>query len=342
MIEDTDEFDPPQEVGPRTPLVGTVLLAWMASGAAIGLSVGLTAQLTGVDAGLTSSIGLVCIALMSIAGVAALQVERSLARSRPAVLSRNGQHERPLHAGLYAIPLALALPAIGVLVVVGSVAMSSLLPALIFGTGGFVLGWGARRIVSSHALTAALEAIEVGDLAEARRRLQQIEAGWLATRSGRTSARLNLGMLALSQGDLDRAAAYYLTIEGGSGRAFAQAGLALVRVLQQRLEEAEHAVLQAMNSPGSHVVQGQLDTVRLLLLMRQEDDESARGLGDQLLNADAGELFLGLLALLRLRTDDWAGAQQLIDPHTRRALEESGWGQVIPEITELLAQPGLV
>ncbi|MEZ4317831.1 MAG: hypothetical protein R3F61_10015 [Myxococcota bacterium] len=339
--EPTDEFAPPRETSGRATMVGTVVLAWMLSGATIGLAIGLTAQLTGVDPRLTNPVGIGTIALMTAAGVVAIQVERSLAKSRPTVLSAVGQRERPLHAALFAIPLALATPAVLALIVVGSVAMDSLAPALFFGMGGFTLGWAARRVASSHGLTAALEALEVGDTAEAQRLLEGLEAGWLTTRNSRTAARLNLGMLALSAGDLDRASRYYRDVHGGPAETFARAGLALVYTLQDRLDEAEAAVLDAMGGSALHAVQGQIDTVRLLLVMRREDDTAARTFGEQVLAADAGELFLGLLALLRLRTGDEPGARDLCDATTRGALEESGWRTVIPEIAELLAEPAL-
>jgi hypothetical protein len=336
--DDTDAFAPPTEAPTRASASGTVILAWMMSGGALGLAVGLTAQLIGVDDRLTTPLGFGAIALMTVLGVIALQVERAQSRNRPAVLSKNGRHERPLHAALYAIPLLLAVPALLVLVVVGSVATDSLVPALIFGTGGFGLGWAARRVASSHTLTAALEAMEIGDLDEARRLLQRLEGGWVSTRAGRTSARLNLGMLALSEGELDRASTYYRTIASGPGRTYAQAGLALVHVLQGRLQDAEDAVLEAMSGPGAHGVQGQLDTVRLLLVMRRDGDDTARSMGEQLLAADAGELFRGLLALLRFRAGEPNAARELADPHTVHALDESGWSAVIPEIDELLAR----
>ncbi|MCB9674260.1 MAG: hypothetical protein H6737_04035 [Alphaproteobacteria bacterium] len=336
MHDDTDAFAPPSEAPARTPLAGTVLLAWMMSGGVIGLAAGLTSQVLGFDPRVATPLGIGSIAAMTIAGGIALQVERARAKHRPAVLSERGRHERPLHAALFAIPMAFAVPALVALVVVGSVATSSLVPAVLFGTGGFGLGWAARRVASSHTLTAALEALETGDTARARELLQRLEVGWMSTRAGRTTARLNLGMLALSEGDLDGAARYYETIASEPGRSFARAGLALVRVLQDRLEEAEAAVLDAMGAEQAHGVQGQIDTVRLLLVLRKDGDQAARAMGEQLLTMEAGELFRGVLALLRRRAGDAAGAGELADAHTLQALEESGWAGVIPEISELL------
>jgi hypothetical protein len=339
-----DAFAPPlaEDQPVRTPASGAVLLAWMMSGGAMGVAVGLTAQLLGTATALAMPAGLACIATMTIGGLVALGVERRLSRNRPAVLARSGRHERPLHAALYAVPLALAIPPMLVLVVVGSVATSSLVPAMVFGIGGFGLGWAARRLASSHTLTSALEALEIGDVRRAHDLLTRLEAGWISTRSGRVTARLNLGMLALSQGELEKAALYYEGIDSGPGRTFALAGLALVRVLQDRLEEAEHAMHAAMEGSAVHLVQGQLDTVRLLLLMRTEDDATARHTGEQLLTAESGELFLGLLGLLRLRSGDTPGARALVHHHTRDALATSGWSDVIPEIDELLREPALL
>lgn len=337
----TEPFEPPVERATRPALAGTVVLAWMMAGAAVGMAGGLTAQMVGMPPSVASGLGIGLTALTTLAGVIAFWVERGLSKSRPALLDGHGRMSRPLHGALFALPILIAGPALLTLIIVGSVATQSLVPALIFGVGGFGLGWAARRVASAHTLTAALEALEAGDILDAKARLHRLDAGWGATRSGRTMARLNLGMLALGEGDLDRAASFYGQVETGAGSAFARAGLALVRVLQDRLDEAEIVLLEAMNGPGSTVIQGQVDAVRLLLLMRR-NDPAAKPMAEQLLTEESGELFRGLLALLRVQNGDSAGAQSLMDRNTSQALEESGWREVIPEIAELFAEPALV
>ena len=94
MHDDTDAFAPPSEAPARTPLAGTVLLAWMMSGGVIGLAAGLTSQVLGFDPRVATPLGIGSIAAMTIAGGIALQVERARAKHRPAVLSERGRHER--------------------------------------------------------------------------------------------------------------------------------------------------------------------------------------------------------------------------------------------------------
>ncbi|MCB9668493.1 MAG: hypothetical protein H6736_02845 [Alphaproteobacteria bacterium] len=320
----------------RSPL-GGVLLAWMISGAVLGVAAGLTAQLTGQ--GTSQVLPALCLAGMTTLGLVAWTIDRRLAEARPAVLDARGHLGRPPHALVYAIPLLAAAPALLVLVVVGSVGMKSFLPALVFGVGGFGLGWAARRLVSSHRLTEALQALEAGEVAVARERLEALESGWISTRRGRTTARLNLGMLALGEGDLERAGRWYLTVDDALGQTFARAGLALVRVLEDRLDEAERVLHEALASPGSSGVQGQLDAVRLLLTLRQEGPEAAAELGVSLEEPHSGELFRGLLALALLRAGRPQDAARVADPALLAVLDDSGWRAVIPEIAELLAEP---
>lgn len=335
-------FDPPaEEEATRSRHTGSVLLAWMASGAAIGMGLGTTVQLVrpdGMDAGqVATAMALGFPAVMLVAGWVALRVERSLAASRPAVPDARGELSRPLHVGLWAVPLGLALPALGLSVIVVSLATRSWLPAVLFGVGALGLGWGARRLLASHRLTRALEDLERGDIRSARAGLEALERGWVSTRNLRVAARLNLGLLDLADGELERAAGWYARVSGGPGAPLASAGLALVRVLQGRHADAEATLLQAMSDPRASLAQGQIDAVRVLLVLRTEGPSAARLLGDQLHHGDAGALLNGVLARARHADGDLAGARELLDPHTVDALESGGWAAVIPELAVTLA-----
>lgn len=336
----TSAFDPPAAaVDEELSALPLVLLSWAVAGCVFGAALGLTAQLVGSGAALALPGLVVVVALL--AGAASWVVERSFAQGRPAVPDTRGRLRRPPHAAITAGPLLLAVPGAMALVVVGSIAMQSLVPAVIFGLGGFALGWTSRRLISAHRLTEALQALEVGDEVEARRVLEGLETGWLSTRTGRVTARLNLGMLALGRGDLGAAGRWYEQVDASAGRAFARAGLAMVRVLEGRLDEAERHVLEALASPASDAVQPQLDAVRVLIVLREEGASAAVRLASSLHGEAAGDLFLGVYAAACLRADELGRARDLLDDSLRSSLEESGWASVVPEVAELLADPDL-
>lgn len=322
--------------------LGGVLLTWLMSGAAIGMALGITAQLTNPDARLGPWSLATALSAGAIVGMAALgglawTAERRHAAGRRAISDARGNLHRPPHVALYGIPMALAVPALLGLVVVVSVAVDSLVPAGLFGSGALALAWGARRLLSAHRLTSALEALEDGDPADARRRLAAVERSWLSTANARVTARLNLGLVALGDGELDAAARWYERVPEGPAAVFARAGLALVRVLQGRPEDAERALDQALSDPHAARAQDQLDAVRLLLVLRREGADAARSLGERLHQADSGELFDALLAHLRWDAGDRDGARSLVDPVE---LEASGWAELIPEVGALLSAFG--
>lgn len=332
-------FEPPEHADDEPSALPGVLLAWMVAGTVLGCAVGLTFQLTEIPGALPGALG----TLFGTTGLGALawSLERRWSCARPAILDARGRLQKPPHALLYALPIALSVPGLLTLVVVSTVAMDSALPALVFGIGGFGLGWACRRLLSTHRLTEALQALEEGDAARGRALLESLEGGWLSTRRGRTTARLNLGMLALGEGDLARAGRWYGRADAPEGRVFAQAGLALVRLLEDRLDEAEAVLMEALACPGSETVQGQLDLVRLLLVFRQDGAEAARRLGRSLEGPEAGELFIGVLAAAHLLCGDLDGARSRVDARQRSILEQSGWARLVPEIDALLTHPAL-
>jgi hypothetical protein len=325
-----------------TQAVGGVVLAWMVAGAAIGVAVGLTTQVTGQDLGgrispsdLGAALGIGCTFGMAALGALALRAERGWAADRPAVADSHGDAVRPVHVGLYALPMALAAPALLTLVVVASVAADSLAPAGVFGLGGVGMAWGAVRLLSAHRLRAALEALEDGDERGATQRLTALQSSWWSTRATRATARLNLGLLALAAGDAGAAITWWDAVPSGPGAPFARAGTAMARVLQGRLDDADAAVLTAMSDPRAHVAQGWIDAVRLLLVVRREGVDAGRSFGEQLLHGDAGELYLGLLASLRLQAGDRAAAQELVDDDLLDGLDAGGWTRAVPELALL-------
>lgn len=337
-----DPFAPPAGGDPERAPTGsatTVILVWMICGTLVGLTLALTAQLTGSANPLASSLALGPIALGAVGGWLAFHLDRQVARDRPSLLDANGRSSRPVHALVYLLPMLVCAPTLVWLVMVVSVAMTSLRVGLLFGVGGFALGWAARRIVAQQALAEALQLLELGETALAKRQLVSIVDGYWATRGSRCNAHLNLGLVALTQGDLDRAVHHYRAVGTGVGGTFANAGLALVYALQDRVVDAETTLHAALTGPGATAVQGQTDTVRLLLTLREHGPRAARQLGDNLLTLEAGSLFRGLLAYAKLQEGDEEGARKLTDVETRSSLEDS-WRTVVPEIAELAVAIG--
>lgn len=331
MIEDA--FAPPAELPRPAPGHATrVVATWMICGALVGLALGLTALITGAAEGVAAATAVAAIVASGVLGSVAYRLERLRAATRPMLIDHQGRPSRPVHAWVYLLPLVLALPAIPWLVMLVTVAMTSLAAGLLFGAGGFALGWAARRVLARQALTEALGMLELGEIEAAERKLEAIAYGHWATAGSRGAAHLNLGLVALTTGELEEARTHYEAVRTGPGAGFAKAGLALVHALEDRVEMAEDAILDALSTGTS--VQSQTDTVRLLLTLRANGAEAARDLGESLLTLDAGELFRGLLAYARLQTGDEAGAYALADAATREGLEHS-WRRVVPEIAEL-------
>lgn len=327
-----DAFAPPAEI-PAPPGNATrVLLTWMVCGALIGVTLGITGLVTGAAEGAALIATLASIVGGGMLGLLVYQLERLWTRDRPALIDHRGRSYRPVHALVYLLPIALCVPAIPWLVIVATVAMTSHTVGLLFGTGGFALGWAARRLVARQALAEALQLMELGQIEAAERKLEGIAYGLWSTRGSRGAAHLNLGLVALTCGELDEARKHYEAVRTGAGAGFAQAGLALVHALEDRVEMAEDALLAAIATGTG--VQGQTDTVRLLLTLREHGASAARDLGESLLTLEAGELFRGLLAYARLQTGDETGARALADAETREGLEHT-WRRVVPEIAEL-------
>lgn len=307
-------FEPPREP-PSEPLPASggtrVLLIWAACGACIGASLGLTLQLVRGLAGGTAIFGIAGVLVGGLTGAVALQIERRQAASRPAVLGPAGNRSRPLHGLLFVLPAMAAVPFTLWFGVIGSVAAEELVPAFAFGMLALALTWGALRAWGRHQLTRALQALELGQAMEARRQLEALEGNVFATWGARLSARINLGALALEEGRLDDAARWFASVRTGAWSGYAAAGLALVHVLQGRLEPAEEALRAALASSTARAVQAQIDAARLLLVLRQEGEDAARALGEQLLDDQAAGLFRAVLAALRHKAGDLSGAADL-------------------------------
>lgn len=303
-----------------------VLGSWGMAGASAGSAVGGVMQAVQGVEGASSAFGTAGIAVGAGLGALALIAERKASEARPVLMDARGQPSRPLHGALFAVPVGVALPSLLVLGLVASLSLGSLVPLAAFGATAFAVAWAGLRVWSTHRFTTALEAVEEGDHALAHDRLASLADSWVASRSARGAARLNLGMIALQDG---RGADALAWIEGMSGTppAWAHAGRALALLLQQRPEEAEAALGAGLASDGARLVQEQLDAVRVLLIWRTEGPEAARLLGERLGGPAATPLHRAMLAALRPEPGS-------LDDEVQ-ALVASGLGRALPELAGL-------
>lgn len=328
-------FEPPSgapaqiEARASTTRWGTVVGTWGLSGAVVGTSVGVTLQLTGAQ-GAAIAAGGCGLVLGAMLGIGALLWDRSV--ERPALVDGRGATSRPLHGAVLGIPILLALPALLILVVVATVALGSVLPALTFGATALGVALAGQRVWSSHRLARALEALETGRSAEARHTLEILAERWWVSARARKTARLDLAMLALQEGQATEALGWLEGLEGGVAGAWASVGRALAHLLLDHPHERAEAHLKlALTGPGARAIQAQADAVRVLVVWRGRGADEAHRLAERLHGPGATPLHEALLAALRARSGDAFGAQAL-STEPVRALVASGLGQAIAEL----------
>ncbi len=326
----SEPFEPPSEGRRESQGAVAVVGIWALTGATAGTSLGITLQLTGqLDTG-GASLGIGCMAGFAVLGALAFKLERSWARSRPEVLDGRGRSSRPLHGALYAVPIVIAMPAVLWLMVAGSVGAGSIIPAMAFGVAAVGMAWAANRIWSTHRLTRALEALELGREEEATAVLRVLEASPLVSKKTRIVARLNLGTLALQQGRLSDAARWLAGIEAGQAGAHARAGMALIRILQGELDQARYLIAQAMSGRAARAVQAQTDAVRILIVLGEEGEAAALEFGERLLGQTSSGLHLALIGAMRQRAGRVEAAHELLTRAPAIGILQSGLAREIP------------
>ena len=309
---ESQPFAPPEEGRDDLSAGAVVVGIWAFAGASIGTATGATLEVLGMVSGV-ASIGILTGGLSGFVGFFAFLLERRLSHQRPAVADSRGRMRRPMRGWIYGMPLFFLVAGLMVLVVIGSVRSASVIPGLLFLVAAVGLMWFGRPLLSSSRLTQALQAAESGDPESAVHQLEDLHKAWWATRSGRNHARLNLGFFALQRGALDEAASWYLLATTGASAGFSASGLALIRVLQGKFAEAESCLASAAGSRAGKALQGEIDGVRLLLILRKDGPEAARELGDRLTGPGMGSLFLGILAAAHRQTGDLEGATRVLD-----------------------------
>lgn len=331
-----EPFAPPAErVGKGDGLNGAVVAGtWAMAGASIGTAFAAALQAIGLVGSLVP-FGLVSAGIAGTLGVFAYRLERRHASSKRQLVDGRGRLVRPMSAWLLGFPVLLLAVGIGLLVMVAALRTGSWVPLamLVVAFGAMVAFF--RPLLAHRSLTRAVDALEDGDEKTGRARLEGINGAFWSPRGVREMAALNLGLMALGDGELDEASAWYENAGALRGRALAATGLALVRTLQERYDEADSLLATAGTYAEGRSAQVEIDGVRLLLTLRREGATEARAYGERLLTAGAGGLFMAVLAAARRQAGDAHGAAALLgDPSVDDTLRSS-IGHVIPELREL-------
>ncbi|MCO4746483.1 MAG: hypothetical protein KC912_16920 [Proteobacteria bacterium] len=296
---------------------------------ALGSAVGSVLVITGV-AGHIAVAALPLAALGAVAGLVAHQVEHARALTRTPVVDARGRSVQPLGTWLVAVPLLIGAVSLLALVVVGSVYSQS----RGIGAGFLLLSVGLaalfRPLYATSRLRGAIETASRGERAEAE--LTTLATAWWSPKSVRGQASLNLGLLALRNGDFDRAAQWYAMVQSGRAAGFAATGLALVFVGLERFEEAEGALRDAATSAAGRHVQGELDGVRLLLVLRRDGSADALDLAGRLHPPAPGALYTGALAAALMAAGREVEAMAMMEDGGTDALQASGLGHLLPEL----------
>jgi hypothetical protein len=155
--------------------------------------------------------------------------------------------------------------------------------------------------------------------------LESLVRGSLVSSGVRTTARLNLAQLALTDGDGEGALRWAEQVRGGTVGAWGAVVRALAHLLRgDPLEDAERALGEALASRHAGVVQAEADAVRVLLVWRRDGRDQARLLADSLYGPASSALHAALLHAAR--QERGPGGPEVA------AVRASGLGQAIPEL----------
>jgi hypothetical protein len=333
-----DAFAPATDAAPDASSA-FVPVSWALAGFAVAVTAGFGAALAGAAPWVppvAAGAGLVAGATL---GFALGRWERWSALNRPALVDAAGRRRRPVHPWVHLLPIALGAVALAVLGGLLGAATRSPWPPLSCAAlvlGGTVL---ARQLLAEHQLARGLEHAEAGEVLAGRAQLSALARARWVPRAIRGVAAANLGMLALSAGDLVEAARWFAGVERGQAGAWARTGRALLAVLDGDVAGGEALIAEVLTGPFARSIGPQADAVRLLLVLRRDGEATALRLGEQLLRPDATALFRGLLCELRLRAghpiDDG-----LLAATTLAQLRALGVASKLPELSRVLSLRG--
>jgi hypothetical protein len=333
----SEPFEPPSEpVHARDSEAALMpIVVWAMAGACIGVGAGFTADMMGWDnAAILFGFG----GMVTGGGVGWLahRIDRARAQARIAISDARGRRVRPIATWVLAAPLGLLVLGLLWLVVIGTIRAET--PWAGAASLGLTIGVASlfRPLWTRGALGRAVVAAESGFDDEATRLFSAIDRGILYPRKARAMARMNLGLLALRAGRLEEAAEMYSRVHHIKARPFACTGLALTQTLQGEFGEVGELLNEATRL-GGRATQGEVDGVRLLVVLRTEGPADAVALGTRLLAPGVGSLFLGVLTVAHHAVGDEVGARALVTDELRRGLQDSGLDVVVPEIGTVMA-----
>lgn len=311
------------------PSIPFAMAAWAPAFGVLGTALGTALQITG-NTDSVGTIALRCAALGLLVGALAGWADQRRALTRPPLADGRGRLRH--HGDAWVIVTPLVLSALGFLALVVLATVQSTSPLL---GGGFlaasILAVGFTRPVWTRMrLARAAEALAMGDRERARLAWGTLLKNPLCTRPGRIQAHLNLGLAELLNRDLDAAEHHYAQVHNGRAASFAQTGTALVRTLRGDYTRAEQAIAAA--STGTRSAQGEVDGVRLLLVLRRDGPAHAVVLGERLLSPQSGSLFLGTLAAAYRQVGRDADSQKVLDDGVASAIVASGLDYAVEEL----------
>lgn len=329
-----DAFRPPQSVAPRDGAnLGAVTVLWMLSWATVGAGIGAMMHRFGIT-GFVPPLALGLGTIGGMAGLIGYRTERAAARSRQGLVDGRGRLVHPMAPWVMGIPMFLVAAGLFCLVYVGT-ADRGWAPAAALGLVALAMALVLRPFWSSQSLSSAVALMEHGDNAGARRGFERLANALWVTGGARRLARLNLGLMSLREGALDDASRWYGAAGAGEGNALASTGLALVRVLEDRYEDAEKLLQDAGTSPDGRHAQTEIDAVALLLTLRKHGPAECVRQAERAWLPGQGSLFLAVLAAARARLGDADGARALLEEPAVQAALEHGFGDVVAELREL-------
>lgn len=275
------------------PSLIPVIAAWVPAMGVLGTAVGTLLQITG-SVGSVAPTALRAAGIGLVLGAVAGMVNQRRASRRPPLPDGRGVLRHHGDAWVLVAPLVIASVGFLGLVVLATVQASSALLGGGFLAASLMSAGFVRPVWTKMRLARAAEAMSVGDRGRARTAWLSLTRHVLCTRPGRIQAHINLGLSSVVNGDLDAATHHYSQVIRGQAAPFAQTGLALVRTLKGDYSEAEAALSAA--SSATRAVQGEVDGVRLLLVLRRDGPAAAVRLGESIRSPASGSLFLGILA----------------------------------------------
>lgn len=312
-----------------------VVIAWMVTGAVLGMGHSLTVRVTAFDEYGAARLAY-AILLGAVTGVLVHALERRWTRRYGVqLLDQRGNFVYPRHPVVFVLPAFIAIPGLLWLGVIGSLHTRSLLAAEAFGVSTLLVLVGLWRAWCTHRLTLALQYLTVNENVRGRRILEGLGTGVLVPARLKSIARLNVAQLALRGGELQQALALFQGVRGPKSRAAALVGSALTQALLGRYGAAEVSLRGLARLSGARDYQSQIDEIRLLVALRRDGEEAAFELGQRISSPNDGDVFRALMVVIISRLErnvqllEW-GEDGLVE-----RLFLAGMPDIITELNEL-------